>query len=70
RYNDSAGRLDELNADIVADLQESGEFAPSTTIINGQLAIRVAFVNHRTEMADIDDLLAAIIGKGEKARLF
>lgn len=70
RYNDSAGRLDELNADIVADLQESGEFAPSTTIINGQLAIRVAFVNHRTEMVDIDDLVAAVIGKGEKARLF
>ena len=34
--------------DLVADLQEEGLFAPSTTTIGGRLAIRAAIVNHRT----------------------
>lgn len=54
-----------LNANIVLDLQESGIVAPSTTIINGCLAIRVAIVNHRTSMAEIDALMKATIAFGE-----
>ena len=38
----------QLNADIVADLHESGIVAPSTTTIDGAIAIRAAIVNHRT----------------------
>ena len=51
---------DEVNRDIVADLQESGIAAPSTTTINGCLAIRAAIVNHRTNRSDIDALLQAV----------
>jgi glutamate/tyrosine decarboxylase-like PLP-dependent enzyme len=51
---------DAQTADLVADLQEAGLFAPSTTTIGGRLAIRVAIVNHRTEQRDVDDLLEAI----------
>jgi hypothetical protein len=47
-------------ADLVADLQEEGLFAPSTTTINGRCAIRVAIVNHRTEARDIDALVDEI----------
>src|SRR5580658_1480117 len=36
-----------LNSRIAIDLQESGIVAPSTTIVNGCLAIRAAIVNHR-----------------------
>lgn len=50
---------DQLNAKIVADLHESGIAAPSTTVIDGQLAIRAAIVNHRTEPRDIDAMFAA-----------
>ena len=39
---------DDVNRNIVADLQESGIAAPSTTTVNGRLAIRAAIVNHRT----------------------
>ncbi len=39
---------DRVNARIVVDLQESGVAAPSTTRINGELAIRAAITNHRT----------------------
>ena len=57
---------DVLNADIAADLQEDGLAAPSTTRINGNLAIRVAIVNHRTARADIDALLAAVLACARK----
>jgi glutamate/tyrosine decarboxylase-like PLP-dependent enzyme len=39
---------------LVADLQRSGTFAPSTTTLDGRRAIRAAIVNHRTTAADID----------------
>jgi glutamate/tyrosine decarboxylase-like PLP-dependent enzyme len=57
-----------LNADIVTDLQESGIAAPSTTTIDGQLAIRAAIVNHRTAERDIDALVQAVLAAGD-ARL-
>ena len=46
---------------LVADIQEAGGFAPSTTRIKGRLAIRVAIVNHRTEAADIDALVGEVL---------
>jgi glutamate/tyrosine decarboxylase-like PLP-dependent enzyme len=54
---------DDETAARVADLQESGEFAPSTTTINGRLAVRAAIVNHRTTRADVDGLVEAVVGK-------
>jgi len=56
--------VDKTNAAIVADLHESGVAAPSTTIIDGRLAIRAAFVNHRTQTQDIDALVAKILELG------
>ena len=56
-----------VNADLVAALQESGVAAPSTTTINGQLAIRAAIVNHRTTISDIDALLNATLALGDCA---
>lgn len=55
---------DAVNREIVADVQESGIAAPSSTTLDGQLAIRAAIVNHRTEEADIDALVAAVLEFG------
>jgi len=55
------GFSDAETADLVADLQEDGLFAPSTTIIGGRLAIRAAIVNHRTNATDIDALVEEIL---------
>lgn len=57
-------RADEINRNIVADLQESGIAAPSTTTIGGKLAIRAAIVNHRTRESDLDTLVQAILAFG------
>ena len=53
-----------INRDIVADIHESGIAAPSTTVLDGQLAIRAAIVNHRTDVCDVDALIAAVLEFG------
>jgi glutamate/tyrosine decarboxylase-like PLP-dependent enzyme len=55
---------DRINAEIVVALQESGIVAPSTTTVEGRLAIRAEIVNHRTGEADIEALLEATLAFG------
>jgi aromatic-L-amino-acid decarboxylase len=64
RFVAADGDLDRLNADIVADLQEAGIAAPSSTFVHGVLAIRAAIVNHRTNYADVDILVDAVLEAG------
>ena len=49
--------LERTNAEIVVRLQESGLVAPSSTTVDGKLAIRAAIFNHRTTRDDIDRLI-------------
>ncbi|MBI5264618.1 MAG: aspartate aminotransferase family protein [Bradyrhizobium sp.] len=62
RAEDSDG----INGEIVADVQESGIAAPSSTTLDGKLAIRAAIVNHRTDIADIDALVSAVLEFGAR----
>ncbi|MBS0654466.1 MAG: cytochrome D ubiquinol oxidase subunit I [Verrucomicrobia bacterium] len=57
----SLKRSNEINQAIVEELQLSGRVAPSTTLIDGKLAIRAAFFNHRTSYADVDYLLTRVL---------
>jgi glutamate/tyrosine decarboxylase-like PLP-dependent enzyme len=59
-------RADPVNARIVTALHESGIAVPSTTTLNGCLAIRTAIVNHRTQKEDIEALLEAILTLGAR----
>ncbi len=59
-----AANADKINGDIVIDIQESGIAAPSTTVLDGRLAIRAAIVNHRTDTCDIDALISAVLEFG------
>ena len=65
RFIGADGDLDRLNADVVADLQLAGIAAPSTTMVNGVLAIRAAIVNHRTTEMDIVGLVDAVLAAGQ-----
>lgn len=60
----SPSELDSLNEEIVIRLQETGIAAPSTTRIDGRLAIRVNITNHRTRLADMDILVEAVLKAG------
>lgn len=55
------GKTSQEVLELVADLQEEGLFAPSTTMIDGRMAIRCAIVNHRTTAEDIDALVREIL---------
>jgi aromatic-L-amino-acid decarboxylase len=55
---------DRINRDIVIGLHESGIAAPSTTTLDGRVAIRAAIVNHRTRRQDADSLLEAVLALG------
>jgi glutamate/tyrosine decarboxylase-like PLP-dependent enzyme len=61
-----AANANAVNADIVIDIQESGIAAPSTTLLDGELAIRAAIVNHRTDTGDINALISAVLEFGAR----
>jgi len=58
-------QLNGLNADLVADIQQSGIAAPSTTLLDRRLAIRVNITNHRTDEAVLEAMLAALVARGK-----
>jgi aromatic-L-amino-acid/L-tryptophan decarboxylase len=58
------GNADEANRRIVIALQKSGIAAPSTTLVNGHLAIRTALFNHRTRKHHVDALLEGVLRFG------
>ena len=60
-----AALSDAENRELVADLQEAGIAAPSTTVVGGKLAIRAALFNHRTTFADADALVDGVLRLAE-----
>jgi hypothetical protein len=61
---DALNALNDLNAELLLRLQETGVAVPSSTEIDGCYALRVANVNHRTRRADLDALIAGVLDLG------
>ena len=59
-------QLDTINRDIVVALQENGIATPSQTWLDGRFAIRACFVNHRTEIQDVDLLVETVREMGRQ----
>jgi glutamate/tyrosine decarboxylase-like PLP-dependent enzyme len=59
---------DEVNSEIVADMQEAAIAAPSLTTLDGRVAIRASFINHRTTAKDVDALVEATLAFGRKRK--
>ncbi len=57
-------QLRELNREILLRLQEEGIASPSSTILNGKYTLRVANVNQRTRMEDMDLLVKEVLRIG------
>ncbi|MBL0172654.1 MAG: amino acid decarboxylase [Gemmatimonadaceae bacterium] len=62
----AAGALDALNQELLLRLQERGIAVPSSTVLDGRFAIRVAHVNHRTKRTDIELLVDAVVAIGRE----
>ena len=58
----------QLNRQLVIAVQEAGAVAPSTTVLDGRVAIRAAIVNHRTSHFEIDTLVEAVLSAGQALR--
>ena len=58
--NADNARVNEINESILVRLQESGAAVPSSTVLDGRFAIRVAITNHRSRREDFE-LLAKLV---------
>lgn len=63
--NGNTETLNNLNREILMRLHREHHHIPSSTKINGQLAIRPCYINPRTTLSDVDGLAEAVerIGK-------
>lgn len=59
-------QLRELNREILLRLQEEGIASPSSTILNGKYTLRIANVNQRTQMGDMDLLIREVLRIGSE----
>jgi aromatic-L-amino-acid decarboxylase len=59
---------DALNMEILLRIQERGIAVPSSSLVNGKYAIRVAITNHRTRFDDMDLLVRAVQEIGREIR--
>ena len=58
--------LETLNPRILVALQERGIAAPSSTVLKGRFAIRVAITNHRSRREDFDALVDGVLTLGRE----
>ena len=68
RYNPgnlAEEQLNILNKELLMRMQEQGIAAPSSTILNGKYAIRVANTNHRTRLHHLDEMIAGTVKIGD-----
>lgn len=69
RFKDGIENEDTLtavNSEILLRLQETGAASPSSTLIDGRFAIRVANVNHRSRREDFEYLVSEVIRLGNE----
>ena len=59
-----AAALDAVNQEILIRVQERGIAVPSSTVLGGRFALRVAITNHRSRLADFDLLVEAVLAAG------
>lgn len=58
--------LNAVNEEVLLRLQEQGIAVPSSTMLGGRVALRVANVNHRTRQADLDSLIDNTVRLGRQ----
>jgi glutamate/tyrosine decarboxylase-like PLP-dependent enzyme len=69
RYVDTSldeTQLNRLNEELLIRLHESGVAVPSSTMLNGTYALRVAITNHRSRREDFDLLVRKVVELGRE----
>lgn len=65
-FDDNISDINELNRNIHRELIRQNQHLPSTTVINGQLAIRPCFIGARTEENHAFELIDEVIRIGKQ----
>lgn len=60
----AGGGREDVEPHIVRTLQDEGRVAPSLIHLRGRPCIRACFINHRTELGDVDALLEGVLRIG------
>ncbi|HTG51004.1 MAG TPA: pyridoxal-dependent decarboxylase, partial [Gemmatimonadales bacterium] len=63
-----AAALDAVNEEILLRVQERGIAVPSSTVLGGRFALRVAITNHRSRLEDFDLFVDAVLSIGAELR--
>ena len=63
---DDAERLDQLNADILAELRREGRSLPSSTHVDGAFAIRACYINPRNDREHVEMLVDDVLAIGRR----
>jgi glutamate/tyrosine decarboxylase-like PLP-dependent enzyme len=58
--------LDAVNQEILIRVQERGIAVPSSTVLGGRFALRVAITNHRSRREDFDLFVDAVLVAGKE----
>ena len=64
--NTSEPAIDDLNEEIIRLLRAETPFVPSTTLVDGKLAIRPCYVNASTTLKEVNGLADAVIALGDR----
>jgi aromatic-L-amino-acid decarboxylase len=59
--------LNRINQEILIRVQESGLAVPSSTVLNGRFALRVAITNHRSRREDFDMLVDGVLAAAPRS---
>ena len=59
-------RLDQLNADILAELRREGRSLPSSTNVEGAFAIRACYINPRNDLEHVELLMDDVLAIGRR----
>jgi aromatic-L-amino-acid decarboxylase len=67
RYRPAAAAdVDALNSRLLIDLRRTTTTVPSSTVVNGHLALRPCFINPRVTVADVDALIENTVAIGDR----
>lgn len=63
---DGAVDVDALNARLLERLRRESDYAPTSTVVDGRLAIRPCYINPRTTLVNVDGLVDAVVRLGDE----
>lgn len=66
RYRPARGDIEAFNRELLARIVRSGRLFLSSTMLNGQFAIRICILSFRTHKAEVEEALEVVLGMARR----